>query len=119
MSERDGSPSWSLDATHIAFASERDGNLEIYTIAADGTDPVNLTNNPASDGTPSWSPDGDRTAFASDRDPPATPTATNKNAPHQPALLACYASLRLFALTRLVRRGLWLPSARLNIIALC
>ncbi len=33
--------------TKIAFDSKRDGNNEIYMMNADGTDQVNLTNNPA------------------------------------------------------------------------
>src|SRR5205085_11253026 len=33
----------------IAFSSFRDGNFEIYTMNADGSNQVNLTNNPASD----------------------------------------------------------------------
>lgn len=47
----------------IAFVSDRDGNDEIY-VMADGTKPVNLTNNAAADGSPAWSPDGTRIAFA-------------------------------------------------------
>jgi Tol biopolymer transport system component len=57
-----------LDGTKIAFQSDRDGNFEIYVMDADGSDPVNLTNNPAYDAQPAWSPDGTRIAFHSYRD---------------------------------------------------
>ena len=52
----------------IAFSSNRDGNTEIYVMAADGKNQRRLTNNPASDYSPSWSPDGKRIAFVSRRD---------------------------------------------------
>ena len=51
----------------IAFVSDRDGNNEIYVMNSDGSDAVNLTNNPSNDRHPSWSPDGQRLVFASRR----------------------------------------------------
>ncbi|UCF61802.1 MAG: PD40 domain-containing protein [Anaerolineaceae bacterium] len=64
----DSSPSWSPDGKKIAFQSSRDGNNEIYVMAADGTGQSNLTRNAASDVSPAWSPDGNKIAFVSDRD---------------------------------------------------
>ena len=52
----------------IAFASDRDGDFEIYSMASDGTGLVRLTTSPGVDGGPDWSPDGDRLAFVSERD---------------------------------------------------
>ena len=46
------SPSWSPDGTRIAFDSDRDGDVEIYTMRPDGTDVRQLTRNAASDGNP-------------------------------------------------------------------
>ena len=63
-----GSPTWSPDGSKIAFISDRDGNFEIYTMDADGTNLVRLTDHPAFDAFPSWSPDGSKIAFISDRD---------------------------------------------------
>ena len=51
----------------IAFASERDGNLEIYIMDPDGSNQVRLTNNDSADAVPRWSPDGSKIAFQSDR----------------------------------------------------
>ena len=52
----------------IAFTSNRDGNQEIYIMTSDGSEPLNLTNNPADDFQPSGSPQGGRIAFSSNRD---------------------------------------------------
>jgi Tol biopolymer transport system component len=52
----------------IAFASKRDGNYQIYTIKANGTELTRLTNNTFQDTWPSWSPDGLQIAFVSNRE---------------------------------------------------
>lgn len=47
----------------ILFETNRDGNEEIYMINPDGSDPTNLTNNPAIDFSPVWSPDFNSIAY--------------------------------------------------------
>lgn len=49
----------------IAYTSNRDGNLEIYAMNADGTNQTRLTNNPGVDDHPAFSPDGRKIAFLS------------------------------------------------------
>lgn len=60
-------PSWSPDGKRFAFSSTHEGNQEVYTAAADGTDLVRLTQSPGLDTHPCWSPDGQSIAFATDR----------------------------------------------------
>lgn len=63
--DRDGQ--WSPDGRQIAFASDRDGDYDIYVMEADGSDVRQLTNDPGDDTDPSWSPDGSRIVFISNR----------------------------------------------------
>ncbi len=54
--------------TQIVFTSNRDGDLHIYVMDADGGNVRQLTDDPAWDRYPAWSPDGTQIAFTSDRD---------------------------------------------------
>jgi Tol biopolymer transport system component len=59
----DRSPAWSPDGARIAFATDRDGNAEIYLMNVDGTGLTRVTNDPDEDTEPDWSPDGHAIAF--------------------------------------------------------
>lgn len=52
----------------IAYATDGSAypHLDLWTIAPDGTDPVQLTSDPGTENHPSWSPDGTRIAFVKD-----------------------------------------------------
>ncbi|MEO8611410.1 MAG: RHS repeat-associated core domain-containing protein [Chloroflexota bacterium] len=54
--------------SHIAFYSDRDANLEIYTMNPDGSNPINRSNEATTDQDASWSPDGSQMVFISKRD---------------------------------------------------
>lgn len=56
-----------LSSGTIAFASSRDGNLEIYVMNGDGTNPRRLTDDRAADQLPTWSPDGALIAWSRDQ----------------------------------------------------
>jgi TolB protein len=49
-------PAWSPDGSRIAFARLIDGNYDIYTMSADGSDVQQVTNSPGFDGQPTWQP---------------------------------------------------------------
>lgn len=61
-------PSWSPDGGRVAYFAEHGGNLDIFTVTADGTNIKRLTRDGAPDYSPRWSPDGRRIAFVSERD---------------------------------------------------
>jgi len=65
----DDGPFWSPDASKLLFESDRDGgDHEVYTIYANGTNLMQLTDNSVNDGNASWSPTGEKICFTSDRD---------------------------------------------------
>ncbi len=51
----------------IVFASNRDGDWDIYSMDVNGDNVVQLTDHPAADEYPAFSPDGRRIAFISER----------------------------------------------------
>ena len=57
LTTKGAQPGWSPDGQKIAFMSERDGNPEIYTMNADGSQQRNLTRTPGwHESWPVWSP---------------------------------------------------------------
>src|SRR5258708_6602047 len=55
-------------SAQIAFASNRDGSAQIYSMNTDGSGSSRLTNDAANDECPRWSPNNSRIVFQSDRD---------------------------------------------------
>jgi len=55
-------PAWSPDGKKVAFASDRDGDMSLYVMDADGKNATRLTKDHG-DRLPSWSADGKTIAF--------------------------------------------------------
>ena len=60
---------WAPDGKKIAFASDRDGNFEIYILDLQTKKLTRVTHNRANDWVPAWSPSGRKLAFISRREP--------------------------------------------------
>lgn len=65
--ETDLEPEFDFSGELIAFRSDRDGSDDIWLMKPDGSELINITNNPAADSDPAWSPDGSKIAFVSTR----------------------------------------------------
>jgi Tol biopolymer transport system component len=65
---REYSPAYSPDGTRLAFATDRDGNAEIYVADVDGQHVTRLTDTPATEDDPSWTADGRRLVYMSNAD---------------------------------------------------
>jgi Tol biopolymer transport system component len=65
----DWAPAWSPDGSRILFATDRDGNEEIYVMNADGSGQTNLTNRADDDWRPGWSPDGSKIVWMTQPSP--------------------------------------------------
>jgi Tol biopolymer transport system component/DNA-binding winged helix-turn-helix (wHTH) protein len=57
---------WSPDGSAVAYASNRDGNSDIWVQPLAGGEPIRVTDSPDYDGQPAWSPDSQWIVFRSE-----------------------------------------------------
>jgi dipeptidyl aminopeptidase/acylaminoacyl peptidase len=69
--QTDTSPTWSSDESTVAFASNRSGSQQIWTIRVDGGEARQLTNYPVDVNNLRWSPTGKYIAFSAEVYPDA------------------------------------------------
>lgn len=62
-------PTWSPDASKIAFSSDKNGTRDVFIIDLVNKDLRQVTHHSADDDCPAWSPDGKWIAFQSNRNP--------------------------------------------------
>jgi Tol biopolymer transport system component len=53
----DSQPAWSWDGQRLAFVRQEGDNQDIYSVRADGSGLIRLTDHPGPDITPAWTPD--------------------------------------------------------------
>ncbi|TCD47046.1 Tol-Pal system beta propeller repeat protein TolB [Chlorobium sp. N1] len=81
-------PSWSPAGDKIAYSSmEKNGEINIFTIRADGSGATQLTSGDRENESPSWSPGGDMIVFTSSRQGQKKLYVMNANGEHQRRLL--------------------------------
>ena len=56
-------PAFSRDGSRLAFESDRNGTVDVYSVAANGTGSRRLTSEPTHERDPAWSPTADRIAY--------------------------------------------------------
>jgi len=71
----DGHPVWSKNGKYIAFASDRNSNLDVYIVKADGGESKRLTFHSTDDIPTDFSLDGKNVLFTSARMPPVNSSA--------------------------------------------
>ena len=67
----DAGPAWSPDGAQIAFHGPRADTYDLFVIDAEGSEPVNLTNEEQENWQPAWSADGRRLLYAAGTGPHA------------------------------------------------
>src|ERR1700739_245651 len=68
MTRQIGGATWSPDGKTVAFISNLSGRNNLWTVAAEGGWPMQLTVSDQRQASPSWSPDGKWIAYMSDYD---------------------------------------------------
>ncbi len=67
----EANPIWSPDGTKIAFASDRNGGLDVYVMPSEGGSATRLTFNSASEIPSAFTPDGSKVLFSASIQDPA------------------------------------------------